>query len=82
MGGGSVMFLAGIGYGYRTPLVVIDSNLNARSYRDLNLAVFCKIIASFLHYSKITLGCMSLVTIYNFYEIIMLILLSTGRQKA
>lgn len=86
--GSSVMVWAGIEYGYRTPLVVNDGSLNARSYRELIPAphvvsiFFCKIMASFLHYSKITLGRMWLVTIYNFYEIIMLILLTTGRQKA
>ena len=32
--GGSVMVWAGISYGYRTQLVVIDGNLNAQKYRD------------------------------------------------
>ena len=30
---------AGIGYGYRTQLVVIDGNLNAQKYRDHVLAL-------------------------------------------
>ena len=33
-GGGSVMVWGGIAYGYRTPLVVIDGNLNAQKYRE------------------------------------------------
>jgi len=33
-GGGSVMVLGGTAYGYRTPLVVIDGNLNAQKYRE------------------------------------------------
>ena len=37
-GGGSVMVWAGISYGYRTQLVVIDGNLNAQKYRDRVLA--------------------------------------------
>ena len=37
-GGGCVMVWAGIGYGYRTQLVVIDGNLNAQKYRDHVLA--------------------------------------------
>ena len=38
-GGDSVMVWAGIGYGYRTQLVVIDGNLNAQTYRDHVLAL-------------------------------------------
>ena len=38
-GGDSVMVWAGIGYGYRTQLVVIDGNLNAQKYRDHVLAL-------------------------------------------
>ena len=37
-GGGSVMVLAGISYGYRNQLVTIDGNLNAQKYRDRVLA--------------------------------------------
>ena len=37
-GGGSVMAWIGIGYGYRTHLVVIDGNLNTQKYRDHVLA--------------------------------------------
>ena len=37
-GGGSMMVWAGISYGYRTQLVVIDGNLNAQKYRDRVLA--------------------------------------------
>ena len=37
-GGGSLMVWAGISYGYRTHLVVIDGNLNAQKYRDRVLA--------------------------------------------
>ena len=37
-GGGSVMVWAGISYGYRTQLVIIDGNLNAQKYRDHVLA--------------------------------------------
>ena len=33
-GGGSVIVWAGISYGYRNQLVVIDGNLNAQKYRD------------------------------------------------
>ena len=33
-GGGSIMVWGGIAYGYRTPLVVIEGNLNAQKYRD------------------------------------------------
>ena len=33
-GGGSVMVWGGIAYGYRTPLVVMDGNLNAQKYRE------------------------------------------------
>ena len=36
--GGSVMVWAGIGYGYRTQLMVIDGNLNGKKYRDHVLA--------------------------------------------
>jgi len=32
--GGSVMVWGGIAYGYRTPLVVIDGNLNAQKYKE------------------------------------------------
>ena len=37
-GGGSVLVWAGIAHGYRTPLVVVDGNLNAQRYRDEILA--------------------------------------------
>ena len=37
-GGGSVMVWAGINYGYRTQLVIIDGNLNAQKYRGRVLA--------------------------------------------
>ena len=37
-GGGSLMVWAGISYGYRTQLVVINGNLNAQKYRDRVLA--------------------------------------------
>ena len=37
-GGGSVMVWAAIAHGYRSPLVVIDGNLNAQRYRDDILA--------------------------------------------
>ena len=37
-GGGSVMVWAAIAHGYRSPLVVIDGNLNVQRYRDDNLA--------------------------------------------
>ena len=37
-GGGSVMIWAAIVHGYRSPLVVIDGNLNAQRYRDDILA--------------------------------------------
>ena len=37
-GGGSVMVWAAIAHGYRSPLVVIDVNLNAQRYRDDILA--------------------------------------------
>ena len=37
-GGCSVMVWAAIAYGYRSPLVVIDGNLNAQRYRDDILA--------------------------------------------
>ena len=33
-----MMVWAGISYGYRTQLVVIDGNLNAQKYRDRVLA--------------------------------------------
>ena len=38
-GGGSVMVWAGIAHGYRTPLVVINGNLNAQQYSMLKVAI-------------------------------------------
>ena len=79
-GRGSVMVWAGISYGYRTQLVVIDGNLNAQKYRDPVLAphdvpllqnqmfLSYKITALFLCFSKITPDLTSPVTISSSCE--------------